>query len=84
MTVLEANGDFDAGDVWAARTLGRETGSRALLPRGPPGGYRRPLEALTKVIAGEAPARFSTPTIRGSWARRALMHRAVRAIDWPL
>jgi putative two-component system hydrogenase maturation factor HypX/HoxX len=84
VTVLEANGDFDAGDVWATRTFSmRETGKSSL--------YRHEVrraaidalvEAVTKVIAGEAPDRLDPddPSVVGR--ARALMHQEVRAIDW--
>ena len=84
VTVLEANGDFDAGDVWATRTFPmRETGKSSL--------YRHEvrraaidalLEAVTKVIAGEAPARLDPDDPRVVGQARALMHQDVRAIDW--
>ena len=84
VTVLEANGDFDAGDVWATRTFPmRETGKSSL--------YRHEVrraaidalvEAVTKVIAGEAPVGLDPDDPRVVGRARALMHQYVRAIDW--
>jgi putative two-component system protein, hydrogenase maturation factor HypX/HoxX len=84
VTVLEANGDFDAGDVWATRTFPmRETGKSSL--------YRHEVrraavdalvEAVTKVMAGEAPDRLDPDDPRVVGQARALMQQDVRAIDW--
>ncbi len=84
VTVLEANGDFDAGDVWATRSFPmRATGKSSL--------YRHEVrsaaidavvEAVNKVIGGGRPDTldYDDPNVVGQ--ARALMHQDVRAIDW--
>src|SRR5512132_220112 len=78
VTVLEANGDADAGDVWATRTFPmRDVGKSSL--------YRHEvrraaidalLEALDNVVSGRSPQ----PQADGP--ARPLMRQDVRAIDW--
>ena len=85
VTVLEANGDVDAGDVWATRTFPtRATGKSSL--------YRHEVrraavdalvEALTKLTGEQAspePLDYDDPRVTGR--ARPLMTQAARAIDW--
>jgi putative two-component system hydrogenase maturation factor HypX/HoxX len=84
VTVLEANGDVDAGDIWATRTFRtRDAGKTSL--------YRHEVrraavdglvEALAKLADGRAPEalRVDDPAVIGR--ARPLMKQADRAIDW--
>jgi putative two-component system protein, hydrogenase maturation factor HypX/HoxX len=84
VTVLQANDEFDAGDVWATRNFSlRETGKSSL--------YRHEVrraaidalvEAVGKILDGgspEAPER-SHRAVNG--CARPLMSQRVRRIDW--
>ena len=80
VTVLEASGKVDAGDVWAARTFRtREVGKSSL--------YRHEvrrasiealLEAMAKIVDGAPGVCDARVTGRA----RVLMTQDVRAIDW--
>jgi putative two-component system hydrogenase maturation factor HypX/HoxX len=84
VTVLEASGDVDGGDVWATRTFRtRDVGKSSL--------YRHEvrreavdgiLEALAKLEAGSPaqPLRSGDPDVTGR--PRPLIRQAERAIDW--
>jgi putative two-component system hydrogenase maturation factor HypX/HoxX len=84
VTVLEANGELDAGDVWGARTFPmRDTGKTSL--------YRDEVrraaidaleEAIGKIVGGAAPEAldYDDPQVTGR--ARPLMRQDVRAIDW--
>ena len=84
VTVLEANGDFDAGDVWATRTFPmRETGKGSI--------YRHEvrrsatdalMEAVQKLLDGKSPDRVDEDGGRVVGVARPLMQQDVRAIDW--
>jgi putative two-component system protein, hydrogenase maturation factor HypX/HoxX len=84
VTVLEANGDFDAGDVWATRTFPmREAGKGSI--------YRHEVrrsatdaltEAVQKLLDGESPERVDEDDARVVGVARPLMQQDVRAIDW--
>ncbi len=84
VTVLEANGEFDAGRVWATRTFPmREVGKSSL--------YRREvrhaaIEALVEAIGliakGARPPHELQRRVVAGGAARPLMTQAVRAIDW--
>ena len=85
VTVLEANGDFDAGDVWATRTFKmRETGKASI--------YRHEVRrsaidalvaAVEEVFDGrEAPDGLDSNGTRVIGRPRPLMTQDVRAIDW--
>jgi methionyl-tRNA formyltransferase len=57
VTVLEANGDYDAGDIWATRTVPTRPAGKSSLYRHE---VRRAaidalVEAIDKVVAGAAP-----------------------------
>jgi putative two-component system hydrogenase maturation factor HypX/HoxX len=84
VTVLEANGEADAGDIWAGRTFAtRQVGKSSL--------YRHEVrraavealvEAMGKVASGGAPQAldYRDPDVTGR--PRPLMQQATRAIDW--
>jgi putative two-component system hydrogenase maturation factor HypX/HoxX len=84
VTVLEANGEPDAGDVWASRTFCmRETGKSSL--------YRHEVrraaiealvEAVDKVVRGRAPDPLDYGDGRVTGEPRPPMPQDVRAIDW--
>jgi putative two-component system hydrogenase maturation factor HypX/HoxX len=84
VTVLEANGDPDAGDVWATRSFPiRDVGKSSL--------YRHEVrraaieavtEAVDKVVAGAAPDALDDSDASVTGRERPLMKQDVRAIDW--
>jgi putative two-component system hydrogenase maturation factor HypX/HoxX len=84
VTVLEANGDFDAGDVWATGTFAmRETGKGSI--------YRHEVrraaiealvEAVEKAFDGGAREPLAEDDARVVGRARPLMKQDVRAIDW--
>jgi putative two-component system hydrogenase maturation factor HypX/HoxX len=81
VTVLEANGVLDAGDVWATRTFGMRDAGKSSIYRNE---VRRAAidaleEAVAKVTAGAGPA---TPDAPVTGRARPLMRQDVRAIDW--
>lgn len=80
VTVLQADGDFDAGPVWGAATFPLRAASKGAI-------YRREvteaavaatLQALAHFTAGDAPQK-SMPAADG-W--RGVLPQARRAIDW--
>ncbi|PWC54788.1 hydrogenase maturation protein [Azospirillum sp. TSO22-1] len=80
VTVLQANGEFDAGDVWASRAFPMRAAPKASL-------YRREvteaaveavLEALERLERGESPTPVDPALVR----TRPPMRQADRAIDW--
>jgi len=80
VTVLQADGDFDAGPVWGAATFPLRAASKGAI-------YRREvteaavaatLQALARFTAGDAPQK-SAPAADG-W--RGVLPQARRAIDW--
>ena len=81
VTVLEANGDFDAGDVWATRTFPmRETGKGSIYRHEVRRGAIDALvEAVDKVLRGGAP---ESRGARALGRARPLMTQEERAIDW--
>lgn len=85
VTVLEANGEPDAGDVWATRDFAmRSTGKSSL--------YRHEVrhaaigalvEAIERIVAGYEPEQDGSsvsPAVIGR--ARPLMNQRVRAIEW--
>jgi putative two-component system protein, hydrogenase maturation factor HypX/HoxX len=84
VTVLEANGDADAGDIWATRSFStRHVGKSSL--------YRHEVrsaaidaivDAIAKVAAGGAPQALDPrdPLVTGR--ARPLMRQQLRAIHW--
>jgi putative two-component system protein, hydrogenase maturation factor HypX/HoxX len=86
VTVLEANGAFDAGDVWATRSLAMRAVGKSSL-------YRHEVrhaaidalvEAVGRVVAGEDRPQpvDARAGVRGR--ARAVMTQDVRAIDWSM
>ena len=84
VTVLEANGEMDAGDIWATRTFAMREASKGSL-------YRNEVteaavaalrEAIDRIGRGERPRPLddNAPGVRGRW--RPAMQQADRAIDW--
>jgi putative two-component system protein, hydrogenase maturation factor HypX/HoxX len=87
VTVLEANGEFDAGEVWAARSFRvRDVGKSSL--------YRHEVrraaiealvEAVGRIARGEHRPQARPPTDQArplTGQARPLMGQDVRAIDW--
>jgi putative two-component system protein, hydrogenase maturation factor HypX/HoxX len=81
VTVLEANGDFDAGDVWAARTFAMcETNKGSIYRHEVRGAAIDALvEAVTRSLDGETPGPVDARVVGEA---RPLMKQDVRAIDW--
>ena len=84
VTVLEANGEVDGGDVWATRTFHMRAAGKSSLYRHE---VRRAaidalVEAVLKVVNGAAPEALDYSDPRVSGRARPLMSQAVRAIDW--
>jgi len=85
VTVLEATGDVDAGDIWAGRTFRtRDVGKSSLYRHQV---RRAAVDALVEAIANVADERFSAeplsyddPLVTGRL--RPAMTQADRAIDW--
>jgi putative two-component system hydrogenase maturation factor HypX/HoxX len=84
VTVLEANGDFDCGDVWATRSF-------ATRPVGKSSLYRHEVrraaieavvEAVGRVVGGDLPQPLEPGDPRISGRQRPLMKQDIRAIDW--
>lgn len=85
VTVLQANGEADAGDVWATRSFRtREVGKSSL--------YRHEVrraaidgleEAVGQIVDGVGPLEAPAPSRRTmSGCARPLMTQEVRAVDW--
>jgi putative two-component system hydrogenase maturation factor HypX/HoxX len=84
VTVLEANGEADAGDIWATRSFPtREVGKSSL--------YRHEVrsaaidaivEAITKVAGGAAPQALDPRDPQVTGRARPLMRQELRAIYW--
>ena len=84
VTVLQANDDVDAGDVWATRTFPVGGGSKSGLYRHE---VRRAaieaiVEAVGKFDGRGAPAPLDPDDARTIGRARPLMTQDVRAIDW--
>jgi putative two-component system hydrogenase maturation factor HypX/HoxX len=85
VTVLQANAEMDAGDIWASCGFPMRTATKASL-------YRNEVTEAAVEAVGTALARFQAgdyrpvpldygdPQVRGRW--RPLMQQADRAIDW--
>lgn len=84
VTVLQANAEMDAGDIWAGAEFDGRPASKGSL-------YRNEVteaavsalrEALARIARGDAPTPLMSVTaLRGR--PRPLMRQADRAIDWP-
>jgi putative two-component system protein, hydrogenase maturation factor HypX/HoxX len=84
VTVLEANGDYDAGDIWASRPFPTRPAGKSSLYRHE---VRRAaidalVEAIDKVVAGAAPEPLDESDPRTTGRARPPMSQEVRAIDW--
>jgi putative two-component system protein, hydrogenase maturation factor HypX/HoxX len=80
VTVLEANGDLDAGDVWATRTFRmREVGKSSLYRDEV---RRAAIEALVEAIGRIADGAPALDARVATGRARPLMSQGVRAIDW--
>jgi putative two-component system hydrogenase maturation factor HypX/HoxX len=82
VTVLEANGEFDAGPVWATRTFERRSTTKSGLYRHE---VRRAaidavVEAVTKVAGGQEAPDAVELGVAGH--ARPLMRQETRMIDW--
>lgn len=84
VTVLEANGEIDGGDVWATRNFPVRAAGKSSLYRHEVRGAAidAVVEAVGKVVAGTAPAALDYGDRRVTGRPRPLMTQAVRAIDW--
>jgi len=85
VTVLQANAEFDAGDIWAHRDFRMRTASKSAL-------YRHEVADAASEAVGEALLRFregnpgptmldyTSPEVRGR--ARPAMKQSDRALDW--
>jgi len=84
VTVLEANHDVDAGDVWATREFPMRDAGKSSLYRHEV--RRAAIEALVdavdKVVEGAAPDALDYGDPRVTGRARPLMRQETRAIDW--
>ena len=85
VTVLQAEGQMDAGPVWAAETFPMRAGTKSSLYRGEvtEAAVRAVLAAVERFTAGTftpQPARPGTPGVRGR--ARTLLRQDARRIDW--
>jgi putative two-component system protein, hydrogenase maturation factor HypX/HoxX len=85
VTVLEADGDYDAGAVWAERTFPTRAIGKSSLYRHEVrhAAIEALVEAVTKVAAGAAAPEVPDPAdARVTGRARPLMRQENRAIDW--
>ncbi|MEY2440686.1 MAG: putative two-component system protein hydrogenase maturation factor HypX/HoxX [bacterium] len=84
VTVLEANGNFDGGDIWATRSFATRAVGKSSLYRHEVrhAAIEAMVEAVGKVVGGGAPdvLDYDDPRITGR--ERPLMKQELRAIDW--
>lgn len=85
VTILQANAEMDAGDVWATRTFPMRPGAKSGLYRNEvtEAAVAAVLEAVEKVAAGRftpEPLDYRKPHVRGRY--HPLMQQADRAINW--
>ncbi|MHB0887214.1 hydrogenase maturation protein [Acidithiobacillus sp.] len=85
VTVLQANGELDGGDIWAAETFPMRAASKSSLYRNEvtEGAVRAVLQAIDRIEAGNyrpEPQDAIPPASRGR--PRPAMRQAERAIDW--
>ncbi|MBI5260610.1 MAG: hydrogenase maturation protein [Bradyrhizobium sp.] len=83
VTVLQADGEFDAGPIWASRTFPMRSAAKSSLYRHEvtQGAVQAVLEAIAAIEAGRpapAPMRHDDPRIR----TRGVCRQADRTIDW--
>jgi putative two-component system hydrogenase maturation factor HypX/HoxX len=85
VTVLEANGEFDAGEVWATSRFPMRAATKASLYRHEVrhAGVQMLVEAVDRITAGGQPAGASAgPHAAVPGMARPLMSQETRAIDW--
>ena len=82
VTVLEADGEFDAGEVWASRTFPTRPAGKSSLYRHEV--RRAAIGAIVEAVerVGDAGAAPSEPGGPITGRARPLMTQEVRAIDW--
>ena len=82
VTVLEADGEFDAGEVWASRTFPTRPAGKSSLYRHEV--RRAAIAAIVEAVEriGDAGAAPAEPGGRITGRARPLMTQEVRAIDW--
>ena len=84
VTVLEANGEMDAGDIWATRTFPMREAAKGSLYRNEvtEAAVAAVREAIERIGRGEKPRPldYGRPGVRGR--PRPPMRQADRAIDW--
>ena len=82
VTVLEADGEFDAGEVWASRTFPTRPAGKSSLYRHEV--RRAAIAAIVEAVEriGDAGAAPSEPGGHIAGRARPLMTQEVRAIDW--
>jgi len=78
VTVLEANGEADAGAVWASRTFRPRAVGKSSLYRHEV--RRAAIDALTAAVGKLSMGGAPEPQTRGP--ARPLMQQSIRAIDW--
>lgn len=84
VTVLEANGEMDAGDIWASESFSMRDASKSSLYRHEVGGaaIRAVRSALARKLAGgrPQPLNYERPDVTGRL--RPAIKQADRAINW--
>ena len=83
VTILQANGEMDAGDIWAAVEFPMRNASKSSLYRGEV--TRAAVAALRKAVAAFGDAAFRPVPLSeatGHGRERPLVRQADRAIDW--
>jgi putative two-component system hydrogenase maturation factor HypX/HoxX len=82
VTVLQANGEFDAGDVWAHAQFPMRAATKGSLYRNEvtEAAVTAVREALERIARGERPTPLASLPARGR--ARPLLRQPERAIDW--
>ncbi len=85
VTVLQANAEMDAGDIWASREFPLRDAAKASLYRNEvtEAAVQAVLLAVARYQAGDftpKPLDYTDPDVQGE--QRPLMHQSDRAIDW--
>jgi putative two-component system hydrogenase maturation factor HypX/HoxX len=84
VTVLEANGNFDGGDIWATRSFATRAVGKSSLYRHEVrhAAIEAVVEAVGKVVGGGTPEALDYDDPRITGRERPLMKQELRAIDW--
>jgi putative two-component system hydrogenase maturation factor HypX/HoxX len=84
VTVLEANGNFDGGDIWATRSFATRAVGKSSLYRHEVrhAAIEAVVEAVGKVAGGGTPEALDYDDPRITGRERPLMKQDMRAIDW--